>query len=385
MEDILDLQHEDLDYEEDIKDGSSPPAKKVRIGCPAEGCNFGPGRINLQQHWSNVHGREILLLYCPLRQCYYRSRMTEKVQQHLTHWHGLTTAQLAAVNTLPVVAELKKNNGFRDPGDVLAPFPPEVLPAGAMGPTHKTEIVDEVEEAMREAVCHHPLAPAPLAAPLMPPEPTLGIQMQVHVEAATREVLCRNSIALTPVVPSLLTLPIVEPPNKRTVMVSQKPATMSQPPPSPPTDPSNSMTSPIGDDQPPITTAASSTSFAPTSAVVIPSPTVRKSSLAHPAGILSLSPAPIESLEDCKPPFAERVRPCSLLGQEVVTVSNPPAKPDTATTGDSAKVAWLRAEGQWEDLEAWINSLPEELVAPPSPKPSKPLPPVEEAGGLRPQ
>ena len=209
--------------------------------------------------------------------------------------------------------------------------------------------------------------------------------MQVHVKAATREV-CRNSIALTPVVPSLLTLPLVEPPRKRTVMVSQKPATVSQPPPpSPPTDPPNSMTSPIGDDQPPVTTAASSSSFAPTSAMVIPSPTVRKSSLAHPAGNLSLSPAPIESLEDCKPPSAERVGPCSLLEQEVVTVSNPLAKPDTATTGHSAEVAWLPTEGQWEDLEAWINSLPEELMAPPSPKPSKPLPQVEEAGGLRPQ
>ena len=174
MEDILDLQHEDLDYEEDIEDGSSPPAKKVRIGCPAEGCNFEPGRINLQQHWSDVHGREILLLYCPLRRCNYRSRTTKKVQQHLTHRHGLTTAQLAAVNTLPVVAELKKNNGFWDPGDVLAPFPPKVLPAGAVGPTHKTEIVDEVEEAMREAVCHHSLAPAPLAAPLMPPRANPG-------------------------------------------------------------------------------------------------------------------------------------------------------------------------------------------------------------------
>ena len=385
MEDILDLQHEDLDYEEDSDDGSSPPAKKVRIGCPAEGCNLEPGRISLQQHWSNVHGREILLLYCPLRRCYYRSRTTEKVQQHLAHRHGLTTAQLAAVNSLPAVAELKKNNGFPDPGDVLAPFPPEVLPAGAVGPTQKTEIVDEVEEAMREAVCHHPLAPTPLVAPLMPPKPTLGIQMQVHVKAATREVLCRNPVALTPVVPSLLTLPLVEPPHKRTVRVSQKPATVSKPPPSSPTEPPNSMTSLIGDEQPPVTTAASSTSFAPASAVVIPSPTDRKSSLAHPAGILSLSPAPLESLEDCKPPSAERVGPCSLLGQEVVTVSNSPAKPDTATTGDSAEVAWLPAEGQWEDLEAWINSLPEELVAPPSPKPSKPRPPVEEAGGLRPQ
>ena len=295
MEDILDLQHEDLDYEEDIEEVGSPPGKRVWIGCPAEGWVFEHGRINLQQHWSNVHGREILLLYCPLRRCKYRSRTMEKVQQHLTHRHCLTTAQLAAVNTLPVVTELKKNNEFPDPGDVLAPFPAEVLLGGAMGPTHKKEIVEEVEEAMREAVCRHPLAPAPLAAPLMPPEPTLGIQMQVHVEAATREVLCRNSVALTPIVPSLLTLPLVEPPHKRTVMVSQKPATVSQPPPLPPTDPPNSMTSLIGDDQPPVTTAASSTSFALASTVVIPSPTDRKSSLAHPAGILSLSPAPIGS------------------------------------------------------------------------------------------
>ena len=66
-------------------------------------------------------------------------------------------------------------------------------------------------------------------------------------------------------------------------------------------------------------------------------------------------------------------------------MSNPPAKPDTATTGDTAEVTWLPAEGQWKDLDAWINSLPEELVALPSPKPSKRLPPVEEAVGLRPK
>ena len=46
MEDILDLQHEDLDYEEDIEEVGSPPAKRGRIGCPAEGCDFEPGRIN---------------------------------------------------------------------------------------------------------------------------------------------------------------------------------------------------------------------------------------------------------------------------------------------------------------------------------------------------
>ena len=165
MDDILDLFHEDLDYEEDIEEVSSPPAKKVRIGCPAEGCDFEPGRCDIQEHWQNVHQQEILLFYCPMRKCKWRARTLERLEEHLRFSrHRLTPAQSSAVIALPPVAVMKKNNGFQDPGDVVAPVPPEILPVGAVDPVMKTTLVARVEEVIQEAAWP---APAPMVVPLM--------------------------------------------------------------------------------------------------------------------------------------------------------------------------------------------------------------------------
>ena len=51
----MNLFHEDLDYEEDIGEVGYPPAKRVQIGCPAEGCDFEPRMSDLQENWQNVH------------------------------------------------------------------------------------------------------------------------------------------------------------------------------------------------------------------------------------------------------------------------------------------------------------------------------------------
>ena len=397
MDDILDLFHEDLDYEEDIEEVSSPPAKRVRIGCPAEGCDFEPGRCDIQEHWQNVHQREILLFYCPMRKCKWRARTLERLEEHLRFSrHRLTPAQSSAVIALPPVAVLKKNNGFQDPGDVVAPVPPEILPVGAVDPVMKTTLVARVEEVIREAAWP---APAPMVVPLM-------------------------------------SLELEEPPHKRVVVITEKaaakPATVSKRPPSP----ENSqplMVPSLGDSQPlaaplpkdflcpfplspgpPHLAAALCPEAALSSDTLYPrddpaagdfladaSPTVtspRSSGIVVPGPlpaapvldsvsdpVLQVASVAVEKSIDHSPPGTAGVS-CFPVREEAaqsLEEDAPPGTPPQAVSGSPTDLGWLPAEGQMDDLEAWLSSIPEELVSVPSPKPAKPVSQLEEAGGLQ--
>ena len=53
------------------------------------------------------------------------------------------------------------------------------------------------------------------------------------------------------------------------------------------------------------------------------------------------------------------------------------------TPTPTGELSWLPAEEQLEDLEAWLSHLPDELQAPPSPKPAKVVSRIEAAGGLQ--
>ena len=53
------------------------------------------------------------------------------------------------------------------------------------------------------------------------------------------------------------------------------------------------------------------------------------------------------------------------------------------TTTPTGEPSWLPVEEQLEDLEAWLNHLPDELQAPPSPKPAKVVSRIEATGGLQ--
>ena len=167
--------------------------------------------LHLQEHWQNMHQQEILLFYCPMRKCKWRTHTLERLEEHLRFSrHRLTPAQSSAVITLPPVAAMKKNNGYQDPGDVI---PPEILPVGAVDPVMKTTLVARVEEAIREAAWP---APAPMVVPLM-------------------------------------SLELEEPPHKRVMVITEKaaanPATVSKPPPSP--ENSQPLMAPsLGDSQP---------------------------------------------------------------------------------------------------------------------------------------
>ena len=199
---------------------------------------------------------------------------------------------------------------------ILAPAPlaaPLVFPE----PTQKIQFEVQTEKATREAVCHHPVGPALLATPLEPPVSTGRIQMKVNVETATREVLFHSLIALTPIALSLLPLFLEEPLHKRTVVVSQNTATMSRPPPSPLCGPPTTMIRPTGDDLPPATTA-SSLSLALTSTLVIPSPTSGKSSLAEPAGIPIPSLAPFNSQQTISPVLQMKPLPVPCWQEAVI-------------------------------------------------------------------
>ena len=397
MDDILDLFHEDLDYEEDIEEVSSPPAKRVRIGCPAEGCDFEPGRSDIQEHWQNVHQQEILLFYCPMRKCKWRARTLERLEEHLRFSrHRLTPAQSSAVIALPPVAVLKKNNGFQDPGDVVAPVPPEILPVGAVDPVMKTTLVARVEEVIREAAWP---APAPMVVPLM-------------------------------------SLELEEPPHKQVVVIAEKaaakPATVSKPPPSP--ENSQPLMAPsLGDSQslaaprpkdflcpfplspgpPHLATAlcpeaalssdtlyprddraagefladASSTVTSPrSSGIVVPGPLPVApvlDSVSDP--VPQVASVAVEKSSDHSPPgtagvsgFPVREEAAQSFGEDA-----PPGTPPPAVSGSPGDLRWLPAEGQMDDLEAWLSSIPEELVSVPSPKPAKPVAQLEEAGGLK--
>ena len=393
MEDILDLHHEDLDYEEDLEEGS-PPAKKLCAGCPVEGCKFDPGRGSLKEHWHNVHQKEIVLQYCPLPRCGFRSRTLDRVKGHLGTRHRLTSAQCSAVMALPVVAEMKKNLSYRDPGDVAAPVSPEAVPVDAIHPSEKMSREDLVKSAIREAALPAPAPAVPVPVALVPAVPVSPFPV--------------------PAVVPLMSLLLEEPPHKRTVVITEKPATVSKPPPSPEKSPplvallpeeQQPLVAPLPEEQPLV---SQQTPVAPA-----PEP-------CQPLEILSLETPFLDCFcgDTCAPrytaPAAEltttdsctetRAIPCTSTAElatlaslihsvpdgdassslQAPKVAEEPSVSSAATTPTpTGEPIWLPAEEQLEDLEAWLSHLPDELQAPPSPKPAKVVSRIEAAGGLQ--
>ena len=93
--------------------------------------------------------------------------------------------------------------------------------------------------------------------------------------------------------------------------------------------------------------------------------------------VLQVVSAAVEKSVDHNPPGTAGVS-CFPVREDA-----PPRTPPSAVSGSPSDLGWLPAEGQMEDLEAWLNSIPEELVSVPSPKPAKPVAQLEEAGGLK--
>ena len=71
----------------------------------------------------------------------------------------------------------------------------------------------------------------------------------------------------------------------------------------------------------------------------------------------------------------------SLLAPKVA--EEPSVSSAATTTTPTGEPSWLPAEEQLEELEAWLSHLPDELQAPPSPKPAKVVSRIEAAGGLQ--
>ena len=165
MEDILDLHHDDLNYEKDLEEGSSP-AKKVCVGCPVEGCKFDPGRCSLEEHWHNMHQEEVLLMYCPQPRCGFWSRTLDKLNCHLGERYRVTSAQCSTVMALPAVEEMKMNFGSRDPGNVSALVSPDAVPMDAIHPSEKKTMEGLVESAIRDAAL--PVAIPAVPVPVVP-------------------------------------------------------------------------------------------------------------------------------------------------------------------------------------------------------------------------
>ena len=177
-----------------------------------EGCMFDPGRSILEEHWHNVHQKEVLLLHCPLPRCGFRSCTLVKVNGHLVGKHRLTSSQCSAVMALPAVAEMKKSFSYQDPGDVAAPVSPEEVPVGAIWP-NKNTMEGLVESAIRAAALPVPVPAVPVPVVPVPLVPILPVSV--------------------PVVVPLMSLPLEEPPHKRTVVITGKPAMVLRPPPFP--------------------------------------------------------------------------------------------------------------------------------------------------------
>ena len=395
MDDILDLHHEELDYEEEPEDLGPPAEKKLCRGCPAEGCNLQLGSDTLREHWANFHQKKILLVTCPFRKCRFRSRSLERLGPHLVHKHKLSTAQVSAVTALPVLAELKENSKYRDPGDVIAPFSPETLPEGAIGPKAKKDLIGSVEEAIREAAWQPSVPLAPVDEPFQQAQHLN--QFKGQVEEATRAALCDSSVPSAP-----LLLAVEEPPHRRTVTIVSKPATVSRPPPSP--ESSEPLVAPSLEEPKNPPSLQLAVSPAPQPQLDEDQPWV-----APPAGTLPLLYLE-KSVAELFPVATECTTTCSSTDPGIATTGPVhvaehhalcPAE-DTAASPPEPQVAkeatekcdtvpipagdqeldWLPPDGQLDDLETWLSSLPEALQAPPSPKQGKVTTRIEAAGGL---
>ena len=101
--------------------------------------------------------------------------------------------------------------------------------------------------------------------------------------------------------------------------------------------------------------------------------------------VLQVASVAVEKSVDHNPPGTAGVS-CFPVREEAtqsLEEDAPPGTPPQAVSGSPTDLGWLPAEGQMDDLEAWLSSIPEELVSVPSPKPAKPVSQLEEAGGLK--
>ena len=231
--------------------------------------------------------------------------------------------------------------------------------------------------------------------------------MEVQVEEATKEVICPHSVTLAPVIVLYFMLPSEEPHHKMAVVIIEEPATVrptthstekTQPLVVSPSDALQPMIAPFPTYLLPQVFPFSGPSQSPypcTEGYKLPT---------APVGTLQFfvdpthgeSPIPADALQQfnfrsphrswtlslnlCQaPPPAPGVScPVEREGPSLTSeIELRFIAPTSAAIAGLTGIGRLPAEGQLEDLEAWLSSLPVELVAPPSAKPLTTIPSVE--------
>ena len=124
-----------------------------------------------------------------------------------------TSADISAMFCRDGPACSSRDEDYRDPGDVADPVSPEAVPIDAIHPSEKMSREDLVKSAIREAGLPAPAPAAPVPVALVPVVPVSPFPV--------------------PVVVPLMSLLLEEPPHKRTVVITEKQATVSKPPPIP--------------------------------------------------------------------------------------------------------------------------------------------------------
>ena len=274
---------------------------------------------------------------------------------------------------------------------IIAPFSPETLPEGAIGPKAKKDLIGSVEEAIREAALQHSVPLAPVDEPLQHLN-----QFKGQVEEATREALCDSSVPSAP-----LLLAVEEPPHRRTVTIVSKPATVSRPP--PPPESSEALVAPSLEEPQNTSPLQLAVSPAPQPQLDEDQPWVAPPSGSLPLLYLEKSVAELfRAATECPTTCCSTDPGITTTGLAHVdehhalcpaedTAASPPdpqvAKEATENRGTvpipgDQELDWLPPDVQLDDLETWLSSLPEALQAPPSPKPGKVMNRIEAAGGL---
>ena len=114
-----------------------PPSKS----CLAQRCGFVGVPRALNQHWRSVHERDILIYYCPFREC-----TSMKWQWECAH--GASKAQSKELKTLPLIVDMVLNRHFRHPGNCHPLLPPGRVPAGSYSLQEKGELLVRVSCVM---------------------------------------------------------------------------------------------------------------------------------------------------------------------------------------------------------------------------------------------
>ena len=137
--------------------------KRAWLPCRAQGCSYSGTKMELEDHWRNLHDPNVVLYLCPLPKCGAKVRERHHRESHWWRFHNLTRAQCRQLASLPVVAELKPNKHFKPPGSVIAPVQPTCLPAGALRYNQQGSLHQRVAAMLNPVQCVQP--------PEMPPPP----------------------------------------------------------------------------------------------------------------------------------------------------------------------------------------------------------------------